>query len=160
MRERPVPRKFLVVVDDTPEMNAALGYAARRARSTNGHVVLLRVTPEATDEHWSGVRDEIRRQSREEAEQLLNRLGEKVAERSGSAPVFLIYEGDPVAAIKRAATEDPDIKILVLASSTGSRGPGPLVSALLKNGVSAQGRKLPVTVVPGELTEEDIEDLA
>lgn len=155
-----MPRKFLVVVDDTPEMNAALGYASRRARSTGGHVVLLRVTPDATDEHWSGVRDEIRRQNREEAEALLSRLGEKVAERSGSAPVFLIYEGDALAAVRRAANEDPDIKILVLAASTGSRGPGPLVSTIIKQGVAVQGRKLPVTVVPGELTDEEIEDLA
>lgn len=155
-----MPRKFLVVVDDTPEMNAALGYACRRAKSTNGYVVLLRVTPDATDEHWSGVRDEIRRQSREEAEALLAGLGEQVADKSGSPPIFLIYEGDPLAAIQKAAAEDADIKILVLATSTGSRGPGPLVSAILKHGVGVQGRKLPVTVVPGELTPEDIEALA
>lgn len=155
-----MPRKFLVVVDDTPEMEAALAYACRRARSTQGHVVLLRVTPEATDEHWSGVRDEIRRQNRKEAEQLLSRLGEQVTEWSGSAPVFLIEEGDPLGGVRKAATEDPDIKILVLASATGSRGPGPLVSAILKHGVGAQGRKLPVTIVPGELTSADIDDLA
>lgn len=155
-----MPRKFLVVVDDTPEMNAALAYASRRARSTGGHVVLLRVTPDATDEHWSGVRDEIRRQNREEAEALLSRLGDQVAERSGAAPVFIIYEGEALAAVRRAASEDPDIKILVLASSTGSRGPGPLVSAIMKHGVEGQGRKLPVTVVPGELSDEEIEDLA
>lgn len=155
-----MPRKFLVVVDDTPEMNAALNYAARRAKATGGHVVLLRVTPEATDEHWSGVRDEIRRQNREEAEVLLTRIAEQVTATAGSAPVFLIYEGDPLAAIRRAASEDPDIKILVLASSTGTRGPGPIVSAILKQGIGAEGRKLPVTVVPGELSDAELEDLA
>jgi len=153
-------RKFLVVVDDTPEMNAALGYASQRARSTGGRVVLLRVTPEATDEHWSGVRDEIRRQQREEAEQLLARLSDVVTERSGHPPIFLIYEGDPLAAVRRAAAEDPDIKILVLASATGGRGPGPLVSAVVSKGVGVEGRKLPVTIVPGEMTEADIADMA
>ncbi|GAA0381020.1 universal stress protein [Brevundimonas terrae] len=153
-------RKFLVVVDDTPEMNAAMGYAAQRARSTGGRVVLLRVTPAATDEHWSGVRDEIRRQNREEAEALLARLSDKVVERSGHAPVFIIAEGDPLAAIRRAAAEDPDIKILVLAAASGSRGPGPIVSAILKQGVGVEGRKLPVTIVPAEMTDADIEDLA
>jgi len=29
-------RKFLVVVDDSPEFEAALRYASRRARSTGG----------------------------------------------------------------------------------------------------------------------------
>ena len=65
-----MPRKFLVVVDDSPELGAALGYASRRAKSTGGRVVLLRALPGGSDEHWSGVRDEIRRQQREEAEAL------------------------------------------------------------------------------------------
>lgn len=154
-----MPRKFLVVVDDTPEMNAALGYACKRARSTGGHVVLLRVIPDATDEHWSGVRDEIRRQSRDEAEALLFKLADQVSQKSGAPPVFVIHEGDPLDAIRRTASDDAGIKILVLASSTGTRGPGPLVSAIMKHGVGIEGRKLPVTVVPGELTDEEIEDL-
>jgi len=141
-------------------MDAALAYASRRARNTQGHVVLLRVLPDATDEHWSGVRDEIRRQNREEAEALLHKLGEKDAEQSGSPPIYLIYEGDPVAAVRRAAAEDPEIKILVLATATGSRGPGPVVTSIVKQGIGVQGRKLPVTLVPGELSPEDIDDLA
>ncbi|MFC5372009.1 universal stress protein [Brevundimonas faecalis] len=155
-----MPRKFLVVVDDSPEFGAALGYAARRARSTGGRVVLLRALPGGSDEHWSGVRDEIRRQQREEAETLLNRLGQEAAEKSGAAPVFIIEEGEPLAAIRKAVGADPDIKILVLAASGGSRGPGPLVSAVMKQGAAVTGRKLPVTIVPGELTDADIEDLA
>jgi nucleotide-binding universal stress UspA family protein len=155
-----MPRKFLVVVDDSPEFEAALRYASRRARSTGGRVALLRVIPGgAEDAHWSGVRDDIERELREEAEALLNRLGTEAAERSGSAPVFLIESGEPQAAIRKVVGEDPEIKILVLAAGTGPRGPGPLVAAVLKQG-GFGGRKLPVTIVPGELTEADIEDLA
>lgn len=154
-----MPRKFLVVVDDSPEFGAALGYAGRRARSTGGRVALLRVIPTSSDEHWSGVREEIRRQQREEAEALLNRVGEDAAERSGAPPIFLIEEGEPQAAIRKVVGEDPDIKILVLAAGSGARGPGPLVTAVLKSG-GFGGRKLPVTIVPGELSEADIEDLA
>ena len=55
-----MPRKFLVVVDDSPEFEGALRYAARRARSTGGRVVMLQVIPPAaSDAHWAGVRDEI-----------------------------------------------------------------------------------------------------
>ena len=78
-----MPRKFLVVVDDSPEFETALRYAARRARSTGGRVALLRVIGHGSDAHWSGVRDEIDRQLREEAEALLMRLGEEAADRSG-----------------------------------------------------------------------------
>ena len=48
----------------------------------------------------------------------------------------------------------------MLAAGSGSRGPGPLVSAIIKQGAQVGGRKLPVTIVPGELTEAEIEDLA
>ena len=90
----------------------------------------------------------------------MNRLGEEVLERAGAPPVFLIEQGDVQGAIKKVVSADPDIKILVLAASAGSRGPGPLVSAIIKQGAQVGGRKLPVTIVPGELTEDEIEDLA
>jgi nucleotide-binding universal stress UspA family protein len=153
-------RKFLVVVDDTPEFDSALRFAARRARSTGGRVVLLRAIPPSAFEHWSGVREEIERQQREEAEALLNRFGEKAADLSGSAPVFLVEEAETRAAIIKAVDADPEIKILVLAAAVGARGPGPLVAAIAKEGAGVGGRRLPVTVVPGDLTDEEVEDLA
>jgi len=155
-----MPRKFLVVVDDSPEFDAALRYAARRAKSTGGRVALLRVISDSSDEHWSGVRDEIQRQQRQEAEALLVRLGETAAERSGAQPIFLIETGEAQAAIRKVVGEDPEIKILVLASASGGKSPGPLVAAVLKQGAALGGRKLPVTIVPGELTDREIEDLA
>ena len=155
-----MPRKFLVVVDDSPEFEAALRYASRRARSTGGRVALLRIIPGGSDEHWAGVREEIQRELRAEAEALLTRLGEDAAARSGAPPLFLIEEGEPQTAIKKVVAEDAEIKILVLAAAGGARGPGPLVSAVLKHGAGFSGRKLPVTIVPGELTDAEIEDLA
>lgn len=156
-----MPRKFLVVVDDSPEFESALRYAARRARSTGGHVVLLRVIPPAaSDAHWAGVRDEIERQTTEEAQALLNRWADEAKERSGATPILLIERGDAQGAIRKVLAEDAQIKILVLAAGEDGRGPGPLVSAILKQGAAFTGRKLPVTIVPGELTERDIEDLA
>ncbi|HYC67176.1 universal stress protein [Brevundimonas sp.] len=154
-----MPRKFLVVVDDSPEFEAALRYTARRARSTGGHLVMLRIIPQAaSDAHWAGVREEIERQTRAEAETSLNAWAAEAAERSGSTPILLIERGDPQACIRKVVGEDPDIKILVLAA--GSSAPGPLVAAVVKQGAAFTGRKLPVTIVPGELTEKEIEDLA
>jgi nucleotide-binding universal stress UspA family protein len=156
-----MPRKFLVVIDDSPEFEAALRYAARRARSTGGRVVMLRVIPAAgSDAHWAGVRDEIERQTRAEAETLMNKWADQAAEQSGATPMLLIERGEAEAAIRKVVGEDPDIKILVLAAGEGARGPGPLVAAVVKQGADFTGRKLPVTIVPGELTEKDIEDLA
>lgn len=154
-----MPRKFLIVVDDSPEFEAALRYAARRAFSTGGHLVMLRIIPPAaSDAHWAGVREEIERQTRAEAEAILNRWAGEAAERSGSTPILVIERGDPKDCIRKVVGEDPDIKILVLAA--GSHAPGPLVDAVVKQGAALTGRKLPVTIVPGELTETEIEDLA
>ncbi len=154
-------RKFLVVADDTPEFQAALKFACRRARSTGGHVALLRVIEPEYFEHWSGVREEIERQAREEAEAVLQRSAELVIAETGLPPEFLIKYADNVrTALRDVIGNDPAIKILVLAAAVGGRGPGPLVASLAKEGVKWGDRKVPVTLVPGDLTDEEIAELA
>jgi nucleotide-binding universal stress UspA family protein len=154
-------RKFLVIADDSPEFQAALRFACRRARSTGGHVALLRVIEPAVFEHWSGVREEMERQERAEAEMVLQKLAETVMAVTGQAPEFLIKHAENTkSAIRSVVANDPDIKILVLAASTGGKGPGPLVASIARDGVNWGSRKLPVTVVPGDLTDDEIADLA
>jgi len=154
-------RKFLVVADDTPEYQAALKFACRRARSTGGHVALLRVIEPEYFEHWSGVREEIERQAREEAEAILQTSAELVQAETGLPPELLIKHAENMrAALREVIAADPDIKILVLAAAVGGRGPGPLVASIAKEGVTWGARKVPVTLVPGDLTEAEIADLA
>jgi nucleotide-binding universal stress UspA family protein len=154
-------RKFLVIADDSPEFDAALRFACRRARSTGGHVALLRVIEPAVFEHWSGVRDEIDRQAREEAEAVLQKMAERVMAESGQPPEFIIKHAESTrTALREVLAEEADIKILVLAAAVGGRGPGPLVASIAREGVKWGGRKVPVTVVPGDLTDEEIADLA
>jgi nucleotide-binding universal stress UspA family protein len=154
-------RKFLVVADDTPEFQTALRFACRRARSTGGHVAILRVIEPAVFEHWSGVREEIERQARQEAETVLNASADYVLRETGLPPEFLILNAENMrAGLRQAISDDPDIKILVLAAAVGGRGPGPLVASLAKEGVKWGARKVPVTLVPGDLTDEEIADLA
>ena len=154
-------RKFLVVADDTPEYQTALRFACRRARSTSGHVAILRVIEPAVFEHWSGVREEIERQAREDAEALLQQSAEFVQAETGLPPEYLIVHADSVrTALRDVIGGDPQIKIIVLATATGNRGPGPLVASLAKDGVRWGARKVPVTLVPGDLTDDEIADLA
>jgi nucleotide-binding universal stress UspA family protein len=153
-------RKFLVVADDTPEVSAALRYACRRAASTGGRVSLLRTVAPSSFEHWSGVRDEIERQTRAEAEAVLQRHAEEVVRLGGQPPELLLRDGEPAAGIRAVVSEDPDIKVLVLAAAIGRGGPGPLVSSVAKEGVVSGGRRLAVTIVPGDLSDEEVADLA
>ena len=154
-------RKFLVIADDSPEFSAALRFACARARATGGRIAIMRVLEPPVFEQWSGVREEIERQQRAEAEALLQKAAAEVVEATGHPPEFILKEkGDVRSALRAAVNDDPEIKILVLAAAAHGRGPGPLVSAVCKEGVIHQGRKLPVTIVPGDLTDEEILELA
>jgi hypothetical protein len=50
--------------------------------------------------------------------------------------------------------DNPDIGILVLGAGTDNNGPGPLVSQLSK---SSGTFPIPVTIVPGNLSKEQLE---
>ncbi|MCA6224866.1 MAG: universal stress protein [Phenylobacterium sp.] len=155
------PRKFLVIADGSAEFAAALRFACRRARSTGGKVAILRVINPAVFEHWSGVREEIERQARAEAAQEMEAYSPLVLTETGSQPELLFVRADDTRdALRRVISADRDIKILVLAAATGGRGPGPLVASIAREGVRWGGRNLPVTVVPGDLSEAEIDDLA
>jgi hypothetical protein len=107
------------------------------------------------------VREEIERQAHDEAEAVLQQSAEFVQAETGFPPEYLIVDADNVrAALRQVIGSDPDIKILVLAAASGGRGPGPLVMSLAKEGVTWGARKVPVTLVPGDLTDEEIADLA
>ena len=150
-------RKFLVYVDDTPECRLALRFACRRAKHTGGGVTLLRVVVPGDFQHWMAVEDRMREEALEEAEQLLHKLAGEVNDSSGIMPELIVREGVPHDAILTHIEEDQDIRILVLGAATGSEGPGPLVS--LMAGKMAGTMHIPVTVVPGNLTVTQIDEL-
>ena len=68
-------RKFLVIVDDTPECARAVQFASRRADRTGGGLVLLHVIPPATFQQWKGVENIMRAEAMEKAEALLHSEG-------------------------------------------------------------------------------------
>ncbi len=151
-------RNFLVVVDDTPECRVALRFACMRAHRTGGGVVLLRVIEPADFQHWMAVENLMREEAREEAEELLTGLAEEMNEYSGLMPEFRIREGPVVDEILALIAEEVSIRILILGASPDAAGPGPLVSRLA--GQMSGSLQVPVTVVPGNMTVEQIDDLA
>jgi len=147
-------RIMLVVVDDSKEMPVALHFACRRARNTGGRVALMTVIKPADFQHWASVGDLMRQEAREEGEQLLQRLSAEVLEWSGRYPILYIREGDTREELMALLDEEPSISILVLAASAGSSGPGPLISYLLSK--KARETRIPITIVPGNLSDEEI----
>jgi nucleotide-binding universal stress UspA family protein len=151
-------RKFLVVVDQTPECLTALRYAARRAANTGGGVVMLFVIPPDEFQHWLGVQEVMEREKREEAEARLGALASELRAHVGVMPEFAIREGDPIEQVLAHIDEDQEIRILVLGADAAGDGPGPLVTALA---VKRAGRMpVPVTVVPGGMDPEMIDEIA
>ncbi len=148
-------RVFLVVVDETEEMEVALRFACRRARHTGGRVALLYVIEPAEFQHWMAVEDLMREEARSEGEQLLQKLAAQVNELVGSIPILYVREGKVRDELFKLLDEEPRVSILVLGANPGSRGPGPLVSAL--TGKMIGKLRVPVTVVPGNLADEEID---
>lgn len=152
------PRIFLVVVDESVEMPVALYYASRRAMRTGGRVALLRVIPKEESHGLASVAALMKEEARQEAEQLLQRMARTVIEVTGAIPVIYILEGSVRDELLQLIDDDPTISILVLAAGTGPEGPGPLTSYLA--GKAAGRLRIPVTVVPGSLTREQMDAIS
>jgi nucleotide-binding universal stress UspA family protein len=156
-REAGHRRKFLAIIDDTPECERAVAYASRRAKSTNGVLVLLYVIEPGDFQHWLGVEKIMRAEAMETAQAALDGFAITAREQIGIEPELVVREGKPAEEIHKLIEEDQDIAILVLAAGAGKEGPGPLVASIAGKGAAFP---IPVTVVPQNLSDEDIESLA
>jgi nucleotide-binding universal stress UspA family protein len=146
-REAGHRRKFLAIIDDTPECERAVAYASKRAQSTSGVLVLLYVIEPDDFQHWLGVEKIMREEANATARAALD----------GIEPELVVREGKPTEEIHKLIEEDQDIAILVLAAGAGKEGPGPLVGAVAGKGAAFP---IPVTVVPQNLSDEEIDSLA
>jgi nucleotide-binding universal stress UspA family protein len=150
--------KFLVVVDETEECDRAIYFASRRAVRIGGAVVLLRVIEtEDRNQQWLGVADIMKAEALEEANSALDRASARANGAAGITPERVVREGERSEEILKLIDEDEDIALLVLAASTGNEGPGPLVTSL---GKMAGTFPIPIAVVPGHLSDEDLDAMA
>ena len=149
-------RKFMAVIDDTPECGRAVHYAGMRAKNSNGGLVLLYVIADADFQQWLGVEGIMRAEAREEAEAVVAKIAQIVRETIGIEPEIVIREGSAAEQINTVIEEDRDVAILVLAAGSAKEGPGPLVSSVAGR---AAAFPIPVTVLPDTLTNEEIDAL-
>ena len=152
-------RKFLCVIDDTPECRVAVRFAARRAAHTLGHVALLYVMEPPDFREWKAIEARMREEAYKEAERALYEAASLVNQVSAQRPELIIKEGlrrDQLVALLK---EDPSISILVLGAGTTKSGPGPLVSSIIA-GEFGHAFSIPITLVPGGLTDAEIDALA
>ncbi|HEY7458410.1 MAG TPA: universal stress protein [Xanthobacteraceae bacterium] len=152
-------RKFLVIVDETPECDRAVYYAARRAARTGGRLVLVSVISIGeVNQQWLGVGDLMLEEARAEAEGRLDHYAVRARNLAGVDPERVLRQGVKADEIIKYIDEDEDIAVLVLAAGTGKEGPGPLVSSLA--GAGSGNFPIPITIVPGHLKDEDLDAVA
>lgn len=145
-------RKFLVLIDESPECDRAVSFAAHRVRRTGGTVVLLTVIDTEDFGQYIGVADTMRAEARAEAERNLDMRIARIAQIGQIRTETVIREGRPAEAIESLVAEDPGIGILVLAAGLGDKGPGPLVTHF-----AAENRlHVLVTIVPGAMSDAEI----
>ncbi len=151
-------RVFLVVVDESPEMRTALRYACRRAKRTGGRVALLYVMDPPESQQWGGVADLMRQEARQQAEHVVAGYADQAATLTGQPPAIHIREGKSREELLKLIAEDRSISVLVLGSSSTTDGPGPLVTAFV--GKSGSQLRIPLTIVPGGLSEAEVDAIA
>jgi nucleotide-binding universal stress UspA family protein len=150
--------KCLVIVDDTAEGDRAVYYASRWAMRAGGGVVMLRIIEtEDQNQQWLGVADIMRAEALEEADAALDRAAGRVNGIAALTPERVIREGDPIEQILDVIDTDADIAMLVLAANPGPEGPGPIIT--MTAGVVGSF-PIPATIVPGDLSDEDIDALS
>ncbi|MEL6437083.1 MAG: universal stress protein [Pseudomonadota bacterium] len=146
-------RKFLAVIDDTPECERAVNYAARRAEGTNGGLILLYVIEPGDFQHWLGVEEVMREEAVAKGEETVARYAQMARDSAGIESEVVVREGKAIEQIHQLIEDDQEIAIMVLAASAAKEGPGPLVSSVAGRGAAFP---IPVTVVPANLSDEDI----
>jgi nucleotide-binding universal stress UspA family protein len=150
--------KFIVVVDDTPECARAIHFAARRASRTGASMVMLAAVDPPDNFEWIGVGEAMVAEAQEEAQKRLEEAAKEARSAAGLEPEQVIVIGDKAEAIAKVIEEDEDISFLVLAAGAGKEGPGPLVSTIA--GKAASTFPIPIVIVPGSLSDEEIDALA
>jgi len=154
-------RKFLLMLDESTEFESALYYAAARVVRSSGTILMLYVIEPQDFQHWAGVK-QVQIEEETVKARALFRLFRRKLHLVGFENIpceELVREGIQADEIMKTIAEDEDVSILVLGASTDPKGPGPLVSAI-GSGPMAGNFNVPITIVPGNLSLEDLKAFA
>lgn len=154
-------RKLMVIVDESPEVEGALFYAAGRVLHAGGRILLLYVI-EPENQFWEGVR-QVQLEEETNKARAIFRLFRRKLNNEGYEDVpteEVIREGKKPEEILKHIDEDEDVAVLVLGASKEAAGPGPLIASFAAAGGMAGKFPIPITIVPGDLAIEDIKALA
>ena len=154
---KPRNRLFLVVADDSKELHQALYYAARRAVTTGGEVALFRCIEPIEGQLWGGVSEIMEAEAEQDSKNLLQELSEYCENLGAPKPKTFVRKGILHEELFNLIDKEKAIRVLVLGVSTEHGNPGPLINYVINKG-STECR-VPITIVPGNLTDDQIDAL-
>jgi nucleotide-binding universal stress UspA family protein len=149
-------RVYLVIMDETPEAQVALHFAAQRAQRTGGSVHLVALVPRQQFVAFGGVQATIEEEARSRAEALVTSAAGSLASESGRMPVISVRQGDGESAVRGYLAEHPEVSALVLGAAAEG-GPGPLVTHF---SAAAGSLPCPLYIIPGGMSDADMERLS
>ena len=154
---KPRNRLFLVVADDSKELHQALYYAARRAATANGEVALFRCIEPIEGQLWGGVTEIMEAEAEQASKDLLLELSQYCEKLGAPKPRTFVRKGILHEELFNLIDKEKAIRVLVLGVSIEHGNPGPLINYVIKKG-STECR-VPITIVPGNLTDDQIDAL-
>ena len=154
---KPRNRLFLVVADDSKELHQALYYAARRAATAGGEVALFRCIEPIEGQLWGGVTEIMEAEAEQASKNLLLELGEYCEKLGAPKPRTFVRKGILHEELFNLIDKEKAIRVLVLGVSTEHGNPGPLINYVINKG--SNECRVPITIVPGNLTDEQIDAL-
>ena len=154
---KPKNRLFLVVADDSKELHQAIYYAARRAATAGGEVALFRCIEPIEGQLWGGVTEIMEAEAELASKNLLLELSEYCEKLGAPKPRTFVRKGILHEELFNLIDKEKAIRVLVLGVSTEHGNPGPLINYVINKG--SNECRVPITIVPGNLTDEQIDAL-
>lgn len=153
----PKKSKLLVCVDASEHSRVAVHFACKEAIRLEFKVELIHVlNPSDYNTLFLGG-DVLRAEKTAEAEELLKELCKEAKEYSGLKPTWTIREGFLSEEVVSHVEEDGTINMLILGKAPAEAGKNDFITMLSAELVSKI--MVPMLIVPGNLTDLQIEDL-
>ena len=150
-------RLFLVVADDSKELHQALYYAARRAATAGGEIALFRCIEPIEGQLWGGVTEIMEAETEKASKTLLKNLSDYCEKLGAPKPRTFVKKGIIHEELFNLINSEQSIRVLVLGVSTEHGNPGPLINYIINKG--SNECRVPITIVPGNLSDAQIDAL-
>ena len=149
--------KFLVCVDSSEECKTALKFACMRSRNSKGQVCILYIIEPKDMQHFAGVVKLMEKEAEEEANRVIAQLKEDTMNEFNIEIETIVSYGNKYNKIVDLINEDKTISILVLGAAPEGKGTNDLINTFSAD--LTRSIHIPLTIVPGNLSKEELEKI-